>query len=59
MFSNSHSISKMSVENLREKMDGNSLDLSLTEMTVVPVDQLVSVGAGIILFSYKYNGLNS
>ena len=39
---------KESKENLKDKLDGNELDLSLSNLTTVPVKELVSQNTSFI-----------
>ncbi len=43
---------KGKVENIKDKIDGNELDLSLSDLTEVPVKELVSVASDYSLYNY-------
>lgn len=43
---------KGKVENIKDKIDGNELDLSLSNLTEVPVKELVSVASDYSLYNY-------
>ncbi len=43
---------KGKVENIKDKIDGNELDLSLSNRTEVPVKELVSVTSDYSLYNY-------
>lgn len=47
-------MSKGKVENIKDKIDGNEVDLSLSDLTEVPVKELVSV-ARFLQFSISFN----
>ena len=45
----------MPKDNFRDRLDGNELDLSLSNLSVVPVKEMVFTGTGLIFFFLSNN----